>query len=250
MRRGAKPVTTTVAAGRPIARNSRLLATSTEPALERRLAEALEREAAVSEILRMMSDAQGDVKPMLDAVADRALRLCDASDATIFLLEADKLRPAARFGTSVTPLQEGESMAASRGWVTGRAVVDRATVHVEDLATAPEDEYPIGRELQRRLGHHTCLSVPLLREGRAVGAIALWRMERRCFTDAQIDLVKTFADQAVIAIENVRLFNETKEALEQQTATSDILRVISQSPRDVQPAFDTIARAALKLCRA
>jgi two-component system, NtrC family, sensor kinase len=248
MRRGAKRVTMTVAAGRPIARKSRLLATSTEPALERRLAEALEREAAVSEILRMMSDAPGDVKPMLDAVADRALRLCDASDATIFLLDADRLRAAARFGTSVTPLQEGESMAASRGWVTGRAVVDRATVHVEDLATAPEDEYPIGRELQRRLGHHTCLSVPLLREGRAVGAIALWRMERRCFTDAQIDLVKTFADQAVIAIENVRLFNETKEALEQQIATSDILRVISQSPGDVKPVFDAIAVAAQRLC--
>jgi len=109
-------------------------------------------------------------------------------------------------------------------------------------------EFPVGREIQKRLGHHTALSVPLMREDRAIGAIALWRMEARRFTDEQIALVKTFANQAAIAIENVRLFNETKEALEQQTATSEILRMISQSPMSVQPVFDTIVGATLRLC--
>ena len=212
--------------------------------------EALEQQTATSEILRVIASSPGDVKPMLNAVAERALKLCDAADATIFLVEGDRLRSAARFGSSPTPVQEGEFLPLTRGSVTGRAVIDGAVIHIEDLATASEEEFPVGRALQRRLGHHTALSVPLMREDRAIGAIALWRMEVRRFTDGQIELVKTFADQAAIAIENVRLFNETKEALEQQTATSEILRVISQSPTDVQPVFDTIAAAALKLCRA
>jgi GAF domain-containing protein len=101
----------------------------------------------------------------------------------------------------------------------------------------PEEEFPIARGLQRRIGNRGVLSVPLMREDRAIGAIALWRMEARKFSDKQIALVKTFADQAAIAIENVRLFNETKEALEQQTAVAEILRVISSSPTDVKPVL-------------
>ena len=212
--------------------------------------EALERQTAISEILRVISSSPGDVKPMLNAVAERALMLCDAADATIFLAEADKLRSAARFGRTTTAVEEGECIPLTRGSVTGRAVIDRTAIHMEDLATASEEEFPVGRELQRQLGHHAVLSVPLMREDRAIGAISLWRMEARRFTDRQIALVKTFADQAAIAIENVRLFKETKEALEQQTATSEILRVISRSPTNVQPVFDTIAVAAMKLCRA
>ena len=212
--------------------------------------EALEQQTATSEILRVIASSPGDVKPMLDAVAERALKLCDAADATIFLVEADQLRSAARFGSSQTPLEVGECMPRTRGSVTGRAVIDSTVIHIEDLATASEEEFPVGRALQRRLGHHTALSVPLMRENRAIGAIALWRMEARRFTDKQIALVKTFADQAAIAIANVRLFNETKEALEQQTATSDILRVISSSPTDVQPVLDAVAARALTLCDA
>ena len=218
--------------------------------LKKSLEEALAQQTATSEILRVISSSQGDLNPMLNAVAERALKLCDAADATIFLLEGDKLRAAARFGSALTPVQEGQSVSLTRGWVSGRAVIDRTAIHVEDLATASEEEFPLGRELQRRLGHHTCLSVPLMREDHAIGAIALWRMETRRFSEKEIALVKTFADQATIAIENVRLFNETKERLEQQTATADILRVISQSPTNVQPVFDTIAAATLKLCNA
>src|SRR5438270_6487547 len=121
---------------------------------------------------------------------------------------------------------------------------------MEDLATAPDQEFPLGRKMQKRIGHHTAVAVPLMREDRAIGAIALWRMEARAFTEKQIGLVKTFADQAAIAIENVRLFNATKEALEQQTAVAEILRVISSSPTDVQPVLDAIAERAAQLCDA
>jgi len=249
MERGAKSSKVKVESKLPVTMKSRNEG-PTERAFEKRLAETLEQQAAISEILRVISSSPGDVKPMLNAVAERALKLCDAADATIFLVEGDKLRSAARFGSTPTPLEEGKFMPFTRGSLTGRAVIDCAVVHIEDLATASEEEFPVARELQRRLGHHTVLSVPLMREDRAIGAIALWRMEARRFTGKQIALVKTFADQAAIAIENVRLFNETKERLEQQTATSEILRVISQSPSDVQPVFDTIAAAALRLCGA
>ena len=211
--------------------------------------EALDQQTAISEILRVISSSPGDVQPMLNAVAERALTLCGAAEATILLVEGDLLRFAAGFGNTPTMVR-GEAMPISRGSVTGRAVVDRKVIHLEDLASAPEDEYPIGRELQRRFGHHAILSVPLMREDRAIGAIALWRMEARGFTDKQIALVKTFADQAAIAIENVRLFDETKEALEQQTAVAEVLRVIAGSPADMQPVLDVVAERALNLCGA
>jgi signal transduction histidine kinase len=218
--------------------------------------EALEQQTATSEILRVISSSPGDVKPMLDAVAERALKICDAAQATIVLVDGGALRCAAAFGETRT-LHEGELMPLTPGSVAGRAIHDGAPFQIEDLATASEDEFPVGRELQRRIGHHTALAVPLMHEDRAIGAIQLWRMEIRAFSEAQVALVKTFADQAAIAIQNVRLFNELEarnrdltEALEQQTATSEILRVISRSPTDVQPVFDTIAAATLKLCLA
>jgi GAF domain-containing protein len=210
--------------------------------------EALEQQTAISEILRVISSSPTNVQPVLDAVAERALSLCNATQSVISLVEGSNIRFAARFGTTRT--YEGEVIPLSRGLAAGRAILDRTTIHLEDLAAVPEDEYPIGLQMQRVIGHRTLLAVPLMREDRAIGAISLWRMEVRPFTEKQIGLVKTFADQAAIAIENVRLFNETKEALERQTATSEILRVISQSPRDVQPVFDAIAAAALRLCNA
>jgi len=211
-----------------------------------RTREALEQQTAISEILRVISGTPGDVSPMLQAVAERALTLCDAAQATIVLVDGNVLRCAASFGGTRT-LDPGETMPLTRGSVAGRAVIDGVAMQIEDLALAPESEYPVGRELQRRVGHHTALAVPLMREERAIGAIQLWRMEARAFAAEKVDLVRTFADQAAIAIENVRLFNQTKEALEQQTAISEILRVTSASPTDVQPVLEAVAERAAHL---
>src|SRR5262249_18414633 len=182
---------------------------------------------------------------VLDAVAESAARLCSAYDAVIFRLDGDVLRRAAHTGP--IPAPPGFAIPTTRSRVTGRAVLDRQPVHIAD-AQAKSDEFPETRMFALEHGFRTILSVPLLREGLAIGTIDLRRTELQPFTGTQIALLQTFAAQAVIAIENVRLFNETKEALEQQTATSEILRVISSSPTDIQPVFDAIARSAAVLC--
>ncbi len=257
MEQGTKSAKAKVEARPTVIRKSRKIDGSTGPQLKQRLAEALEQHAAVSEILRVISTSPGDVKPVLNAVADRALKLCDAADATIFLVEGDKLRTAARFGSMRVYSPLGSFMPLTRGSVSGRAVIDRAAIDMEDLATAAEEEFPLARELQRRVGHRAILSVPLMREDGAIGAITLWRMEARRFTANQIALVKTFADQAAIAIENVRLFDEVQartrelsESLQQQTATADVLKVISRSAFDLQRVLDTLTESACKLCNA
>src|SRR5262250_1632727 len=212
--------------------------------LKRALTESVEQQTATAEILRVISSSPPDLRPVLDAMAGSASRLCAAADASIFRLDGDVLRVVAHHGPIPHPL--GFVLPAVRGTVNGRSVLDRHAIQVADLTEA--EEFPEGRAFGSNLGFRTVLSVPLLREGVALGTIALRRTEVRLFTDKQIAVLRTFADQAVIAIENVRLFNETKEALEQQTASAEILSVISASPTDVQPVFDTIARNVLRLC--
>src|SRR5262245_21035782 len=135
-----------------------------------------------------------------------------------------------------------------RGWPPGRAVLDGRTVHIADMQ-AEVDEFPEGSEIARRMGNRTVLSMPLMRkDGLAIGAIMVRRTEARLFTDRQVALLQTFADQAVIAIENVRLFTELEARNRDLTATSDILQVIASSPTDTQPVFDAIARSVVQLC--
>jgi len=253
---GAKSAKAKVEARPSVTRSSRKVDSYTGLQLKQRLAEALEQHKAISEILQVISASPSDVQPVLDAVAERALNLCDAAQAGIFLVEEDTLRFAARFGNMLTP-QENDSFPLNRALVVGRAVIDRETIHHADIVPLLDTEYPDARLPQQKFGFRALLGVPLMREDRAIGAIALWRTEARRFTDKQIALVKTFAGQAAIAIENVRLFKELEgrnrdltEALEQQTATSEILRVISQSPTDVQPVFDAIVKSAVRLCEA
>src|SRR5262252_8709935 len=214
--------------------------------VQRSLTEALEQQTATAEILRIISSSPSDIKPVLDAVARSAMRLCESYDAMILLREGEELHFAVHHGPIRGPVQfTGRAM--SRGWVAGRAVLDRQPVHVHDLAIAGA-EFPVGQADAVRAGYRTTLSVPLLREGEAIGVIHIRRREVRPFTDNQIALLQTFADQAVIAIENVRLFTELGERNRDLTATGEILRVISQSPTDVQPVFDMIVRSAVRLC--
>ena len=210
--------------------------------------EALERQTAMAAVLKVISQSPTDVQPVFDAIAASAARLCEAATCTIFRRDGDRMALAAHHGPAAPGRVGAFSIALSRGSIAGRTVLDGRTLHVADIRAAA-GAYPNTVEVARRMGGlGTMLSVPLMREGVAIGAIQLPRIEVRLFTDRQIALLETFADQAVIAIENVRLFNETKEALEHQTATSDVLRVISTSPTDVQPVLDTIAESAARLC--
>ncbi|HEX9420246.1 MAG TPA: GAF domain-containing protein, partial [Methylomirabilota bacterium] len=220
----------------------------------RELTEALEQQTATSGILRVISSSPSDLKPVMDAVAESAARLCDA-DAVICLRDGDSFIRVAKFGpTPSRPL--GERTVLTRGSALGRAMLDGTTVEVPDLQTARE-EFPDGFKQVGEFGIRTMLVIPLLREGTALGAILVRRLEVRPFTLKQVDLLKTFTDQAVIAIENVRLFKELEaknedlgESLDQQTATGEILRVISGAQTDVQPVFEAIAANALRLCDA
>jgi two-component system, NtrC family, sensor kinase len=211
--------------------------------------EALEQQTATAEILRVISRSPTEVQPVLDAVAENAARVCGADDAVVQRVEGQVLRLVAHFGS--VPVSAVEFMPISPDRPGGRAVLERRTLHVHDLLEEHRrGNYPGSIEHRQRIGYRTQLVTPLLREGTAIGVIVIRRMEVKPFTSKQIELLQTFADQAVIAIENVRLFNETKEALERETATSEILRVIASSPTELQPVLDTIAENAARVCGA
>ena len=171
--------------------------------------ESLEQQTAISEILREIQGTPNDVTPVLDAVADRATRLCDATASAIYVLEAGVMRRTAFNGPA--PLQGTETLPYTPGTITGRAIAEGKAIHVEDVEQS-RDLYPVSWERAQKVGqHHTMLAVPLLREGKPFGAMFLRRTKVRPFNDKQIALANTFADQAAIAIENVRLFNEIQE---------------------------------------
>jgi GAF domain-containing protein len=208
------------------------------------LRESLQQQTATADVLKVISRSTFDLQAVLDTLVESAAQLCDAYDAVIFLRQGESLVLAAHHGPIPVDFIKRP---VTRAWTAGRSVVDRKPIHVHDL-TAAGDEFPESTSL--RVGHRTVLSVPFLRQDEAIGSLAIRRTEVRPFSEKQIELVQTFADQAVIALENTRLLNELRESLEQQTATSEVLRVISSSPGELELVFQTMLENATRICNA
>jgi GAF domain-containing protein/DNA-binding response OmpR family regulator len=212
--------------------------------------EALEQQTATAEVLRVISSSPTDVRPVFDAIAESARVLCGAVISGVARIEGERVNLVAYHGASPEAAEVMRSafpVSLDSQATTVRAIRERAPVQVADVQADPGYEL---KAAASRAGYLSNMAVPMMREGQVIGSIAVCRAERGLFPDKQVRLLQTFADQAVIAIENVRLFNETKEALERQTATAEVLQVISESPTDVKPVFEAIAQRARRLCNA
>ena len=220
------------------------------------LRESLQQQTATADVLKVISRSTFDLQTVLDTLVESATRLCEAKDAFIFLRDGELYRVAARYGFS-SKFQEylgQHPRPAARGSITGRTALEGKVVHVPDVMADPEYTWS---EAQQIGGYRTVLGVPLLRDGNPVGVIIVARTVVQPFSEKQIELVTTFADQAVIAIENVRLFDEVQartdelsKSLQQQTATADVLKVISRSTFDLQTVLQTLVKSAARLCDA
>jgi GAF domain-containing protein len=218
--------------------------------------EALAYQTGSSNVLRVIASSPTDVEPVLKEIVESARELCEANDAVVLLKDAEHLRFSAHSGPIAVTI---DKWPISRNWTAGRAFVDQKPVHVHDMLSGDGAEFPDARAMGQSTGStiHTVLSVPLLRGNESIGAILLRRTEVRPFNDKQINLLSTFADQAVIAIENTRLFNEIEaktrdltEALTYQTGSANILNVIAASPTDVAPVLKAIVESACEVCEA
>jgi signal transduction histidine kinase/putative methionine-R-sulfoxide reductase with GAF domain len=257
MRRGAKPPKTRVEARLPVARKSAKNKRSKVGELEKRLAEALEQETATAAVLRVISSSPTNVQPVFDAIAASAVRLCGARIASVFHFDGELIHLIAHHGYTPEALELRRGLFPApphAGSVTGRAILHRAVVHVQDALA--DNTYPY-RDFARAAEVRSVIAVPMLGDGRPIGAVTVSRAEPGAFAERQIELLKTFADQAVIAIENVRLFKELQarnadltEAVEQKTTMGDILKAMTRSALGLEPVLTAIIENAGRLCRA
>jgi signal transduction histidine kinase/uncharacterized protein YdeI (YjbR/CyaY-like superfamily) len=220
--------------------------------LSRELREALEQQAATSEVLEIIGHSTFELQPVLESLLEKAVRLCGADRGLIFRQDGDVYRVAASYGHSPEFLERIATrypISQDRGSATGRAVVERRVVHIHDILADPEYQWAKDHHGEEEM-HRTILAVPILSEHKIIGVITIRRVQVQPFTDRQIALVQNFAAQAVIAIENTRLLNELRESLEQQTATSNVLEVISRSAFDLQAVFEAVAESSVRLCGA
>ena len=211
------------------------------------LTEALEQQTATADVLKVISRSEFDLQSVLDTLIETAARLCDANRALIFRRDGDLYHGAAFYNASpdLAEFIRDHPVMPGRLTITGRVALERRIMHVADLQEDAEYRYALHVEAAR-----TILGVPMCRGDDLVGVVILYKLTVQPFTDKQIELVTTFADQAVIAIENARLLSELRQSLEQQTATADVLKVISRSTFDLQKVLDTLVTSAAQLCRA
>jgi signal transduction histidine kinase len=214
------------------------------------LRESLEQQTATSEVLSVISRSPANIQPVFEIIGERAEKLCDAETSLVTIIEGEQIRLASIHGVTeagVEAVRRNFPMRLTDELVTARAIRARNICHVADVLSDPQ--YQAKRAAQ--LGDfRACLAVPMIRDEQVVGAIFVSRKQPGLFSDAQVQLLKTFADQAVIAIENVRLFNETKNSLEQQTATADVLKIISRSTFDLRAVLQTLVESAARFCTA